>query len=75
MTKLPNVSARECIKVLEKVGFYIARQKGSHIMMRRDDPLSRTVVPNHKVIKKGTLRQILNDADLTVDAFVDLLND
>jgi predicted RNA binding protein YcfA (HicA-like mRNA interferase family) len=73
MTKLPVVSGQECVKALQKVGFYIARQKGSHITMRRDHPFAKTVVPNHKTLKKGMLRRILRDAELTVDEFISLL--
>jgi predicted RNA binding protein YcfA (HicA-like mRNA interferase family) len=53
MPKQPVVSAGECIRALEKAGFYVARQKGSHIIMSRDEPPARTVVPNHKEIKAG----------------------
>jgi predicted RNA binding protein YcfA (HicA-like mRNA interferase family) len=35
VAKLPIVSARECVKALGKIGFYVVRQKGSHITMRR----------------------------------------
>lgn len=73
MTRLPIVSARECISALEKVGFYVVRQKGSHITMRRDDPFARVTIPNHKEIKKGMLRSIISQAGLTVDEFVALL--
>ena len=73
MSKLPVITARECIRALEKIGFYITRQKGSHIMMRRDVPPARTIIPNHKTLKKGTLKQIIDDAGLTVDEFLDLL--
>ncbi len=73
MAKLPVISARECIRALEKAGFYIARQKGSHITLRRNDPLGRVTVPNHKTMKPGTLSRVIKDAGLTVDEFVDLL--
>lgn len=73
MTKLPVVSGRECVRVLTKVGFYFSHQKGSHIIMRRDEPYAKTVVPDHRELKKGTFRQILRDAELTVDEFVALL--
>ena len=72
MSKLPIISGRECIRKLEKLGFNIRRQKGSHIIMRRDDPKTTVVVPNHRTLKPGTLRQIIQDAGLTVDEFVDL---
>jgi predicted RNA binding protein YcfA (HicA-like mRNA interferase family) len=53
---LPSISGKECIKVLEKIGFYQKRQEGSHIVMRRDEPFAQVVVPNHSEIAKGTLR-------------------
>jgi predicted RNA binding protein YcfA (HicA-like mRNA interferase family) len=74
MTPLPVVKARECITALQRAGFYIDRQKGSHVTFVRDKPFARTTVPNHnKPLKPGTLRQIIKDAGLTVDEFIDLL--
>ena len=73
MPKLPVLSARECIATLEKAGFHVTRQKGSHITMRRDTPPGRVTIPNHKTLKKGMLRGIIQQAGMTVDEFVDLL--
>ena len=73
MAKLPIVSARECVRALKKAGFYVARQRGSHITLRRDNPPGRVTVPNHKTMKPGTLHRVIKDAGLTVDEFVDLL--
>jgi predicted RNA binding protein YcfA (HicA-like mRNA interferase family) len=61
------------VRALEKVDFYIVRQKGSHIVMRRDQPYAQTVVPENREIPVGTLRNILRDAHLTVEQFIDLL--
>ena len=74
MSKLPVVSGRECVKALQKAGFYITPQRGSHIIMRRDEPFARTSVPNHREIRPGTLRNIINDAGLTVEDFQKLLD-
>jgi hypothetical protein len=41
MSNLPRISGRECVKVLNKVGFYFKRQEGSHIVLRRDDPFTQ----------------------------------
>ncbi|MBI5959716.1 MAG: type II toxin-antitoxin system HicA family toxin [Chloroflexi bacterium] len=73
MSRLPSVSGRECVRALEKVGFVVRRQTGSHIIIQRDDPYSQIVVPNHKEIKKGLLRKIIKDTGLTVDGFIELL--
>jgi predicted RNA binding protein YcfA (HicA-like mRNA interferase family) len=73
MTKLPRISGRECVRALEKVGFSVVRQRGSHIVMRRDDPFAQVVVPDHRELHTGTLRDIIRDAGLTIDEFIDLL--
>jgi predicted RNA binding protein YcfA (HicA-like mRNA interferase family) len=44
MSKLPILSGQECIKSLGKAGFYILRQRGSHIILRRDEPFGEVVV-------------------------------
>lgn len=74
MPKLPSVSARELIVALEKIGFAIVRQKGSHVRMKHEDGRVVTI-PIHagKAVGKGLLLKILRDADLTKEAFVDLL--
>lgn len=69
MSKLPRISGRACVSALSRAGFYVKRQQGSHIIMRRDDPFAQLVVPNHKELDRGTLRAILRQADLSVDEF------
>lgn len=73
MSRLPSISGRECARLLEKVGFYFKRQEGSHIILRRDDPFAQLVVPDHKVLDRGTLRAIIRHAGLSVDEFLRLL--
>lgn len=75
MTDLPIVSARQCVKVLQRAGFSISRQTGSHIIMRRADPYAKAIIPNHKELKKGTLKSILRQAGMSVDEFIALLKD
>ncbi len=73
MSKLSPVSARECIRALQRIGFVIDRQVGSHITLIRDSPPGRVTVPNHKELKVGMLRRIIRDANLTVEEFIELL--
>jgi predicted RNA binding protein YcfA (HicA-like mRNA interferase family) len=73
VTKLPSISGRECIKALEKAGFYLKRQEGSHIILRRDDSFAQVVVPDHNEMDRGTLRAIIRQVNLSVDEFVKLL--
>ena len=73
MNRLPQVSGPEVVRALEKAGFSVRRQHGSHIILRRDTPFAQTVVPNHRQIDRGTLRAILRQTDLSVDEFIKLL--
>jgi len=70
---LPRISGRDCVKALSKAGFYFKRQEGSHIILRRNDPFSQVVVPDHKELDRGTLRAILRMSGLSVDEFNNLL--
>lgn len=71
--KLPtDVSGQDLVKVLLRIGFVVSRQRGSHIVLRRDDPFARVVVPDHKQVRPGTLRQILAEAGLTVEQLLEL---
>ncbi len=73
MSKLPQVSGPELVLALEKLGFSLRRQHGSHIIMRRDDPYAQTVVPNHSQIDRGTLRAILRQIGITPEHLTSLL--
>ena len=74
MTKLPRgMSGKEVVKALQRAGFYVKRQKGSHIIVRRDSPFAQVVVPDHKSIDTGTLSNILDGADLSVEDFIKLV--
>ncbi len=73
MSKLPVISGRECVRALERAGFYLKRQTGSHLILRRDELFAQVVVPDHKVLDRGTLRAIIRQAGLSVDEFVNLL--
>lgn len=76
MSKLPQVSGKDTVKALQKIGFSIVSQKGSHIKLsRRIGNQNQTVIiPIHKIIKKGTLRNgILKPINVTVNQFVELL--
>lgn len=73
MSKLPVISGRQCVQALERAGFYLKRQTGSHLVLRRDEPFAQVVVPDHRVLDRGTLRAIVRQAGLSVDEFASLL--
>lgn len=56
MTKLPRVSGRECVTALAKAGFFLNRQQGSHMILRREDPFCQVGVPDHRELDRGKLR-------------------
>ena len=69
---LKKISGKECVKILcNKFGFKIKRQKGSHIILRKETPRGAigTVVPNHDEIKVGTLKGILELAKIDEEDF------
>lgn len=74
MSKLPTLTGEELIAALQKIGFVVIRQKGSHVRMKHSD--NRVVtIPVHarQAVGKGLLLKILRDADLTKDELLNLL--
>lgn len=69
MPRLPVLSGQEVVKILERLGFRQVRQRGSHVVMRRDG--TGCVVPLHKELKSGTLAGILRQAGLSAEEFLD----
>jgi predicted RNA binding protein YcfA (HicA-like mRNA interferase family) len=65
--KLPRVSGAQIVRALERLGFTIARRRGSHIVMRRG--ANGCVVPDHREVKLGTLVGILKQAGVSADEF------
>ncbi len=74
MPKLPRLTAREIISVLEKAGFSLARQSGSH-MIYKNAAGKRVTVPFHaaKILHPKVLKSILRDADLSIAKLEELL--
>ncbi len=68
MPKLPVVSGAEAIRALERMGFAVVRQRGSHIVLRKGS--SGCVVPNHRELRVGTLGGILKQAGVSADEFI-----
>jgi len=67
MPKLPRISGEDAIRVLEHLGFHRARQRGSHVVMRRGE--QGCVIPLHKELAIGTLRGTLRQAGVTPEEF------
>jgi predicted RNA binding protein YcfA (HicA-like mRNA interferase family) len=76
MTRLPAVTAGEVVRARERAGFVVVRSSGSHHrLVHPHEPTRATTVSVHagKTLKRGTLRNIIKQAGLTVEEFVRLL--
>jgi len=71
VSHLPSLKPREVVRIAEKSGFVLDRQKGSHAVFYRETDHRRVVIPMHnKDLKPGTLRAIINDLGLTTQEFI-----
>ncbi len=75
MSKLKRVSGEEAVRALERLGFVQVRQRGSHVILKKQTPEGEVgcVVPLHRELAVGTLLRILKQARVSPDQFVDKL--
>jgi predicted RNA binding protein YcfA (HicA-like mRNA interferase family) len=69
MPSLPVVSGRKAVRSFERLGWQVARQRGSHIIMVKEGEITTLSIPDHKEIARGTLRSLIRAAGITVDEF------
>ena len=62
-------SGAEAVRKLQKAGWSVARQKGSHVMLTKPDYQWTLSIPQHKELGRGILRKILRQAELSTDEF------
>lgn len=72
MPKLLPISGKKLVKLLEKYGYCVLRQKGSHVFMTGPDKRTSSVIPVHanEELGKGLLKAILNDLEISVEEFI-----
>ena len=70
--RLPALKANDLIRVLKKDGFILVHQKGSHATYKHPATQKRVTIPIHpgKDLKRGLLKGILNDLNLTNEEFL-----
>ena len=75
MTKVPNLGYEKVIKALQRDGWVVVRQKGSHIRLQKHikDEVLKLTIPAHRSIKRSTLSHILKQARISVDQFLELV--
>ncbi len=76
MSEVPSLSYREIVRALQRAGWVIVRQRGSHIRMqkRTGNEVLKITVPAHTPVKRSTLAHILKQARISVDEFLRLLS-
>jgi predicted RNA binding protein YcfA (HicA-like mRNA interferase family) len=75
MPKLPLVSGAKAVKALQRLGFFVDRQRGSHVVMKKVTAEGERgcVIPMHKEVAPGTLRSVLKMAGVSPEEFSDAL--
>ncbi|MBU1077897.1 MAG: type II toxin-antitoxin system HicA family toxin [Spirochaetes bacterium] len=75
MSKVPSLSYIKVIKALQRDGWTVVRQRGSHIRLQKrlKTELLKIIVPAHKPIKRSTLSHIIKQAKMSLDHFLKLL--
>lgn len=75
MSKVPELSYREIIGALQRDGWVIVRQRGSHIRLQKHagDRTMKLTVPAHRPVKRSTLAHILRQGEIELDRFLSLL--
>ncbi|MFQ5632302.1 MAG: type II toxin-antitoxin system HicA family toxin, partial [bacterium] len=75
MSKVPSLNYEKLIRALQRDGWIVVRQKGSHIRLQKRlvDETLKITVPAHRPIKRSTLSHILKQARLSVEDLLNLL--
>ncbi len=75
MTRMPSLAYEKVIRALQRDGWVVVRQRGSHIRMQKHskDETLKLTIPAHRPIKRSTLAHVLKQARLSIEEFIDLL--
>ena len=75
MTKIPSIAYDRIVRALQRDGWVVVRQKGSHIRLQKriQDEVLKLTIPAHKPVKRSTLSHILKQARIDPEKFLDLL--
>jgi predicted RNA binding protein YcfA (HicA-like mRNA interferase family) len=73
MPPLPVVSGAQAVKALQRAGWIVNRQRGSHVIMLKTGSMVSLSVPQHRELAPGTLRALIRASGMTVEEFVKLL--
>ena len=71
MPPVPLLPPRDVVRAFEALGWRVARQRGSHIILTREGHIATLSVPNHSQVARGTLRSLIARAGITVEEFLE----
>jgi len=75
MPGLPVLSGQQVVKAFERLGWEVARRRGSHIILVKEGHIATLSVPDHKEVAKGTMRSLIRSAGITVEEFLEALRE
>ena len=70
MSSLPVLSGREVVQVFVRLGWQVARQRGSHVILVKPGHPATLSVPDHPEVARGTLRALIRRAGITIEEFL-----
>jgi len=70
MSAIPLLRPRQVVKAFKSLGWEIARQRGSHIILTKEGHVATLSIPNHPQVARGTLRSLIARAGITIEEFV-----
>lgn len=75
VTKMPSLSYMQIVRALQRNGWIVVRQRGSHIRLQKHlgEEVLKLTVPAHRPVKRSTLSHILKQARIEVDDFLKLI--
>jgi predicted RNA binding protein YcfA (HicA-like mRNA interferase family) len=74
MGRLANISGKDAVKAFQKISWYIVGQVGSHVVMTKQGVRVNLSIPQHKELSVGTLRALIRNAGITVEEFIELVD-
>lgn len=70
MPEVPSLKPRDVVRAFKKLGWEVARQRGSHIILTKEGHMATLSVPDHPEVARGTLRALIARAGLTIEEFL-----
>ena len=70
MAAVPLLRPHHVVRTFERLGWEVAQQRGSHIILTKQGSIATLSVPNHPQVARGTLRSLIAKAGITVEQFL-----